>query len=336
MADQRPPGPYAGPESATGRLTLHVSRLFEEAGLASERYERDRRSARSERARARRLEKLLNRERRVIGRLREDVGRFARHQYRTGGSLPYTAQLLAAADPDELLRGYRVARLADLSLSRTLNAADRASRELAENERKAAAAWHELRARTRYLAKVRRGIEQKLAEAQSRLQQQADRAAARGRCPGPVRAAGGRDSLAGPRQGSSRWTRPAAEYELSAGYDSAGARWASRHTGQDLAVPIGTPVRSVGTGQVVAVECGGGFGISVLIRHPDGYYSQYAHLAALFVRRGEAVGPGQRIALSGDTGNSTGPHLHFEVRVTPRLGSAIDPVRWLRERGVRL
>ncbi|TVL92618.1 hypothetical protein CD790_11585 [Streptomyces sp. SAJ15] len=146
--------------------------------------------------------------------------------------------------------------------------------------------------------------------------------------------------LAGERSPAPRptpsWTRPVERYELSAGFGSAGAHWANRHTGQDFAVPVGTPVRTVGAGEVVSMRCGGAFGMSLLVRHPDGYYTLYAHLAAVLAVPGEPVRTGQWIALSGDTGNSTGPHLHFEVRRTPELSSAIDPVAWLRKRGVRL
>jgi murein DD-endopeptidase MepM/ murein hydrolase activator NlpD len=101
-------------------------------------------------------------------------------------------------------------------------------------------------------------------------------------------------------------------------------------------VPIGTPVRAVGTGKVVRVSCGGAFGIEIVLRHPGGYYTQYAHLASVAVDQGERVSPGQWIGQSGTSGNSTGPHLHFEVRVTPEMGSAVNPVRWLAQRGVPL
>ncbi len=133
-----------------------------------------------------------------------------------------------------------------------------------------------------------------------------------------------------------RWTRPVASYELSAGFGGAGSHWANGHTGQDFAVPVGTPVRAIGAGTVVSVGCGDAFGISAVIRHRGGWYSQYAHLSALYVAPGKRVRTGEWIALSGSTGNSTGPHLHFEVRKGPEYGTAVDPVAWLRERGVRL
>ncbi|ORT57967.1 hypothetical protein BKD26_21255 [Streptomyces sp. CB03238] len=136
--------------------------------------------------------------------------------------------------------------------------------------------------------------------------------------------------------GGRGWVAPVEGYALSAGFHRAGAHWARRHTGQDFAVAVGTPVRSIGAGRVRSVTCGGAFGIEVVVRHAGGWHSQYAHLAAPGVSPGQPVVAGQVIGRSGNTGNSTGPHLHFEVRLTPYMGSAVDPVRWLGEHGVRL
>ncbi|WP_366916531.1 peptidoglycan DD-metalloendopeptidase family protein [Streptomyces sp.] len=68
--------------------------------------------------------------------------------------------------------------------------------------------------------------------------------------------------------------------------------------------------------------------------HPDGYYTQYAHLSVINVRRGQRVSAGQRIGSAGSTGNAEGPHLHFEVRTTRHLGSEVAPLPWLRSHGV--
>ncbi|MET7436301.1 M23 family metallopeptidase, partial [Streptomyces sp. NPDC005568] len=93
---------------------------------------------------------------------------------------------------------------------------------------------------------------------------------------------------------------------------------------------------AVGAGRVERVSCGGPFGIEVVVEHPGGYYTQYAHLAAVTVDQGERVAAGQWVGQSGTSGNSTGPHLHFEVRITPDMGSAVDPVPWLAGHGVEL
>ncbi|MCP3818223.1 transglycosylase family protein [Streptomyces sp. A3M-1-3] len=118
-------------------------------------------------------------------------------------------------------------------------------------------------------------------------------------------------------------------------YRAAGASWSSGyHTGVDFPVPTGTSVRAVAPGEVVSAGWAGAYGYQVVIRHGDGKYSQYAHLSALTVRDGQNVGGGQRIGRSGSTGNSTGPHLHFEVRTGAGYGSDIDPVAYLRAHGV--
>lgn len=98
----------------------------------------------------------------------------------------------------------------------------------------------------------------------------------------------------------------------------------------------GTPVYAVGSGVVHVTTCGDGFGNQVLVRHRDGYFTQYAHLSRIDVRRGQRVDAGQRLGLSGASGNVTGPHLHFEVRITPYLGSQVPPLPWLRRKSVQV
>ncbi|MEU6031284.1 transglycosylase family protein [Streptomyces tauricus] len=120
-------------------------------------------------------------------------------------------------------------------------------------------------------------------------------------------------------------------------YHAAGSSWSKGyHTGVDFPVPTGTSVKSVGAGSVVTAGWGGSFGYQVVIRHGDGRYTQYAHLSAISVKAGQSVGAGQRIGRSGSTGNSSGPHLHFEVRTGPGFGSDVDPVAYLRAGGVRI
>lgn len=101
-------------------------------------------------------------------------------------------------------------------------------------------------------------------------------------------------------------------------------------------MPTGTSVKAVAAGHVVSAGWGGSFGYQVVIRHADGRYTQYAHLSAISVKDGQSVGEGQRIGRSGSTGNSTGPHLHFEVRTGPGFGTDVDPLAYLREGGVRI
>ncbi|GKQ38904.1 transglycosylase family protein [Streptomyces sp. A012304] len=124
---------------------------------------------------------------------------------------------------------------------------------------------------------------------------------------------------------------------LGTPYHARGSSWSKGyHTGVDFPVPTGTSVQAVAAGQVVTAGWGGSFGYQVVVRHTDGRYSQYAHLSAISVRDGQTVSAGQRVGRSGSTGNSSGPHLHFEVRTGPGFGSDIDPVDYLRAGGVRI
>nr|WSY49831.1 transglycosylase family protein [Streptomyces sp. NBC_00886] len=124
---------------------------------------------------------------------------------------------------------------------------------------------------------------------------------------------------------------------IGTAYHATGSSWSKGyHTGVDFLVPTGTSVKAIETGTVVSAGWAGSYGYQVVIRHADGRYSQYAHLSAISVRDGQSVGAGQRIGRSGSTGNTTGPHLHFEVRTGPGFGSDIDPLAYLRAGGVRI
>ncbi|WP_037625897.1 M23 family metallopeptidase [Streptomyces aureus] len=135
------------------------------------------------------------------------------------------------------------------------------------------------------------------------------------------------------------WIDPVAKYTLSASFDQAGGMWAHKHSGQDFAVPQGTNVMAAHGGTVVKAGPNGAgdgpaYGNAIVIKHANGKYSQYAHLSRIDVRVGQVVSTGQHIALSGNTGNSSGPHLHFEIRTTPNYGSAVNPVAFLHSMGV--
>ncbi|RBM08999.1 LysM peptidoglycan-binding domain-containing M23 family metallopeptidase [Streptomyces sp. PT12] len=124
---------------------------------------------------------------------------------------------------------------------------------------------------------------------------------------------------------------------VTTGYRVAGSSWSSGyHTGVDFPVGTGTPVSAIGAGEVVTAGSGGAYGNEVVIRHDDGHYSQYAHLSSISVSAGQTVNAGDQIGLSGSTGNSTGPHLHFEVRTGPDYGSDVDPLAYLAGKGVVL
>lgn len=146
---------------------------------------------------------------------------------------------------------------------------------------------------------------------------------------------------AAPKAAAPSWVKPVGSYALTATYGKAGNMWTSNHSGQDFAVPTGTPVVSIGAGTVVKAGPNGAgdgpaYGNAVVIKHNNGKYSQYAHLSTVNVSAGQTVKAGQLIAKSGNTGNSSGPHLHFEIRTTPNYGTAVDPVSFLRSVGVTI
>ena len=110
--------------------------------------------------------------------------------------------------------------------------------------------------------------------------------------------------------------------------DRFGPRGSRFHTGVDYPVPSGTPVGSAGRGRVVFPGWdGGGYGRLVVVEHPQGVRSMYAHLSSIQVDRGRWVAAGSRVGLVGATGIASGPHLHFELRLR---GAAIDPLTALR------
>ncbi|MFH8686697.1 LysM peptidoglycan-binding domain-containing M23 family metallopeptidase [Streptomyces anulatus] len=133
----------------------------------------------------------------------------------------------------------------------------------------------------------------------------------------------------------SGWSAPLASANVTTQYRASGASWSSGyHTGSDFQAASGTPVLAIGPGTVVSAGNSGSYGNEVVIKHEDGMYSQYAHQSSLNVSVGQTVTGGQQIGLSGSTGNSTGPHLHFEVRTGPSYGSDVDPIAYLRQHGV--
>ncbi|WUS99665.1 M23 family metallopeptidase [Streptomyces sp. NBC_00708] len=133
----------------------------------------------------------------------------------------------------------------------------------------------------------------------------------------------------------SSYRLPVAGSYVTTGYKSSGSLWSSgSHSGIDFHAASGSSVVAVGAGTVVEAGWGGAYGNNIVLRMTDGTYTQYGHLSSIGVSVGQSVAAGQQIGLSGSTGNSTGPHLHFEARTTPSYGSDMDPVAYLRAHGV--
>ena len=113
-------------------------------------------------------------------------------------------------------------------------------------------------------------------------------------------------------------------------------RWGVMHWGVDLAAPMLTPEYSVGDGVVLRAGPASGFGQAVYILQENGDVTVYGHMEKILVKAGQVVQAGDQIALLGSRGQSTGPHLHFEVHQGGVNGKRIDPVAWLAARGVQI
>lgn len=117
---------------------------------------------------------------------------------------------------------------------------------------------------------------------------------------------------------------PVTNWNVTSNY---GYRWGRLHAGTDVGVPVGTTVRASRAGKVITAGWVGGYGNCVMIDHGDGVWTVYGHLSEFSTSVGSYVNQGDQIALSGNTGRSTGPHLHFEIRVN---GSAVDATPYLQ------
>jgi murein DD-endopeptidase MepM/ murein hydrolase activator NlpD len=126
---------------------------------------------------------------------------------------------------------------------------------------------------------------------------------------------------------------PVSGARLTSGF---GARWGTQHAGIDLAAPMQTPEYAVMDGVVLEAGPASGFGLAVYVQHENGDVTVYGHMDSILVEAGQVVRAGDTIALLGNRGQSTGPHLHFEVHAGGLDGEKIDPLPWLRERGVQV
>ncbi|GAA1208847.1 M23 family metallopeptidase [Prauserella alba] len=115
-----------------------------------------------------------------------------------------------------------------------------------------------------------------------------------------------------------------------------GPRWGTQHYGLDIGAPHGTPIRAAADGKVVEAGPATGFGNWVRIKHPSGDVTVYGHMARYRVTAGDRVRGGERIAAVGSEGQSTGPHLHFEVWPDGQRANRTDPRDWLTARGIHL
>jgi hypothetical protein len=127
------------------------------------------------------------------------------------------------------------------------------------------------------------------------------------------------------------YVKPVASYTLTAGFGQTSSLWTTVHTGQDFAAPTGTPVKAIHSGTITSAGWAGSYGYRIILTLPDGTELWFCHLSSMIVTSGK-VSTGETIGRVGATGNTTGPHLHLEVR--PGGGAPIDPMPWLRSKGL--
>ena len=125
---------------------------------------------------------------------------------------------------------------------------------------------------------------------------------------------------------------PLASYRISAGFGLTGPLWEAEHGGQDFGTYLGDQIVAVSSGTVTEVAYSGAYGLRTIVTLTDGTEVWYCHQTAVSVYTGQVVDVADPIGTVGSTGNSTGPHLHLEVR--PDGGSPIDPMDWLRATGL--
>jgi murein DD-endopeptidase MepM/ murein hydrolase activator NlpD len=128
-----------------------------------------------------------------------------------------------------------------------------------------------------------------------------------------------------------RWVLPLSNFRFTSDF---GARWGKLHAGDDLAAPIGSRIGALSSGTVVFAGQQSGYGNKVEIRHWDGTVSWYGHMSQIEVHVGQKVTPGQKVGEVGNTGHSTGPHLHLEIH--PDGAGPVDPQPWLAKRGLKI
>lgn len=229
-------------------------------------------------------------------------------------SAPLTLDLTAAqAQTARDQAATEVAQQADLSTRRQQVAIQTAALEGRVTEQKRVA-----RNKARVAAATAAKAAAKAAEEAARAAEEAAEAAA-------VAA----DEAKQKREGK-RWVMPISGASFTSGY---GMRWGRMHWGNDFGTPTGTPLRAMSRGNVTFAGSNGNMGNLVRITYWDGTESFFAHMSRFSSSPGDEVMPGDIVGYSGNTGRSTGPHLHLEIH--PDGAGAVNPAPWLAAKGLQ-
>lgn len=197
--------------------------------------------------------------------------------------------------------------------------------DLAERRQESNLSVAESQGRQQERQRIARDKKRKAIAAKKR--EQAKKAAAEDMGVSPDSVKVGADGKATIAEGT--WVLPLANPVLTSGF---GQRWGRLHAGDDFGVAVGTPLRSMSNGVVVFAGQQSGYGTMVDIKYSDGTISRYGHMSAIHVSVGQQVSTGQTVGLSGNTGRSTGPHLHLEIH--PGGGAPVPPQAWLAGKGL--
>jgi murein DD-endopeptidase MepM/ murein hydrolase activator NlpD len=242
----------------------------------------------------------------------DSAARAARDQKAAAEARAQTAKAAADAQVAAQQSAYQQVSTQKAGLDQQLQAAQVHLLEL-QGARNAYAQWQE----------QKRAAEAAAAAAQQRAAAEAAAAAQR------ARSGGGGTAAAS----SAGYVRPASGSTSSC----FGSRWGVTHFGVDIAAPIGTPIYAATAGTVERAGPATGFGLAVYVRGDDGAVTVYGHVNQYYVATGERVRAGDQIAEVGNRGQSTGPHLHFEVHPSGGMYSGqVDPVPWMRARGISI
>jgi murein DD-endopeptidase MepM/ murein hydrolase activator NlpD len=216
--------------------------------------------------------------------------------------------------------GASMAQSAPLTLDLSQAQAESARTQAAD----AVAAQADLTQRRQQVALQVAAVEGRVAE-EGRIARSRARIAAEAKATADAEAAARAKAL---REGK-RWVKPIANAPLTSGF---GMRWGRLHAGLDFGAPVGTPLVAMSKGVVTYAGGMSGYGNIVKIKYWDGTESYFGHMNTITAQVGQEVLPGEQVGTSGNTGHSTGPHLHLEIH--PNGGGPIDPRPWLAAHGL--
>ncbi|SET08102.1 M23 family metallopeptidase [Geodermatophilus poikilotrophus] len=248
-------------------------------------------------------------------------------------------ELLQQAATMEVIGDHRADRLREfLVVEARVEAADRAAKAaVAELDGLARAADEAERAANDHLARAQADYDARAAE-KARLDEELRKAGER-----MLAAQGAADAAAAWSARQAQQQQALASASGTSGMPTAGRvtscygpRWGTMHQGVDIAAPIGTPIYVPEDGVVLQAGPASGFGQAVYVQHGDGQITLYGHVNQFFVGAGQVVQAGDHIADVGNKGQSTGPHLHFEVHQGGLYASRVNPMPWLQSQGISL